>query len=98
MIRGQRGKGKLLADLIGVDQSYISYLRSGSRVPSVVVLLRIIDVVQMPCEEALSAMAAGPRAFGDFLDLSLDDWIPAEYLTQTLSVWSPYVHEDRGQA
>lgn len=61
-----RATNQSVADLIGVDQSYVSLIRHGQRMPSRQLLKRMIETLGMNSAEALTAFLAGQEEFSAY--------------------------------
>lgn len=55
------------ADAVGIHFSMASRLRSGTRLPSADLIMRIHEVYDIPLEDLHRARADGAEAFGQFL-------------------------------
>ena len=64
---------KSFANRVGIHYTYASRLRSGDRLPSAEVLVRIIREFDLPTELALDAFTAGPQQFSRFLNENVFD-------------------------
>lgn len=61
-----RATNQSVADLIGVDQSYVSLIRHGQRMPSRRVLKRMIDALGLNSADAMTAFLAGQAEFSTY--------------------------------